>query len=181
MDDAGRHDVLVFDEIEEDAGHDSLVINDESVYGYIRDFEIEDSRQVPMAHVIFECINQSWFARLADDLSNLPPWTTIAQAASFCIIDLSLPHTVIQTIIDTVGPNHFYRGNWVELTLNRDVGEGDTRVCLPVDIYLPPDGELNPANTGINPNHAEGWFLRTIAPVPDTDWGLRKLQRLCLA
>jgi len=176
--DGGKNEVLVFDEGDGGGGHDALVVNDEFAFGYIRDVELEDSRDVRFYHVIFECVGQVWFARLADDLSDLPPWTTVAQAASFCIIDLCIAAGDLRAIAQAVGQQHFFRGNWVELTINRNQDPGDDRPRIAIDIYLPPAGELNPANTGIDPSHAGGWFLRNIAPVPDTDWGLRKLRRL---
>lgn len=173
------HDILIFDE-DNDEIHDSVVVDDEYLFGYIRDIEREDSKQVPYVHVIFECIDQQWFAQLNDDLSDMPPWNTVAQESMFCIVDLTVTLDVLLEIVTAVdaGEQYFYPGNWIEMVVNRDQDPRDNRPKAAIDIFLPPEGVTNPASTGLTGIVDSRWFMRSIARVPDQVWGLRKLRRL---
>lgn len=65
------HEVQVFD-VNSHRDLDALVVYDEYLFAYIRDIEPEDSKGVPCSHVIFECIDQQWFGKFHEELSNMP-------------------------------------------------------------------------------------------------------------
>lgn len=173
------HEVQVF-EVNNHGDLDALVVYDEYLFAYIRDIEPEDSKGVPYFHVIFECIDQQWFAQLNDDLRDLPRWTTVGQDSRFCVVDLSVSANVLQDIVTAVNGDapYFFPGNWVEMVVNRNDDPRDHRPLAAIDIHFLPQGATNPAMAGLSGQIDSRWFMRSISRVPDTAWGLQKLKRL---
>lgn len=173
-----QHQVLLYEEDEQQL-HDSLRLPepDTRYYAFLREVEPEDSRDVRNLHVVMECIDADWFDAFEDDLSDFPAWSGCAEDASFRIVDFTASESYLREIVTKIdaGMPYFLIGNWLEVML---AGEApDNGEFVAADVYLPAQGETNPALTGASGRETVE-FITAIRRVRPTLDGQRKLRRL---
>jgi hypothetical protein len=151
----------------------------DAFYGQIEDFQSEPTHGHGLLHhLVMECFLASWFDQFADDLSDLPPWNTIAIAGLACVVDLSLGAAQVQQVVSSLdGAVHFHRSAWLRLWLApRDPNGG--AVGVPARIYLPNPGRADPGTIGMSGRETSDYVVTGIRRVRPTSGGLRKLIRL---
>jgi hypothetical protein len=116
--------------------------------------------------VDLDCFTAQWFDGLRADLGNLPSWRTVAQQAGSLIVEFTQPEAaLLQMLVPALGPVASaadLTASWLSLELVIDRGRADG--LLPVDVYLPPPGGIDPTLIAGAGQSAPGGRLLSVSP-----------------
>jgi hypothetical protein len=145
-------------------------------YGHILEADPCEGRdgEITSYYMRVECINAEWFRLLPDDFHGLD-WTQAAVAASACHVELTVsPDELAQMTNRLGGEAEIEKQVWIKIWFDR---RENGVFGVPVTIYIPSEGNANPASIAIFGQETLEYMATRIEKIRKSTQTYKKLLR----